>query len=149
MRSHLAVACLLAATFAAGCFEGTGGDSTTTTPAPTGTTTTTATTTMTTTTTTAGGPLDQNEVLLLDNTFVPLRLDVDNGTTVTFLNQGATSHTVTIHAVGDPLDVWVKDVVLTSGQNTTHTFDRETTFHVWCKFHGQMTSGMAMTVEST
>ena len=86
------------------------------------------------------------EIDLLDDTFAPLELNITVGTNVTFLNEGMHSHTVTIHHVGDAIDVWVKDSTIASGQQTQYTFAAGGTYHVWCRFHGAMTTGMHMVV---
>lgn len=132
----IAIACLLVSALAAGCADQDG-------------TTTTTTTTDATTTAPTSGPRGENEVILLDHTFVPKELNVTAGTTLTFLNQGASPHTVTIHHAEDPVNVQLKNETLDSGEQTTHTFVAPGTYHVWCRFHGEMTSDMAMVVRVT
>ena len=118
---------------------------TTATP-PTGATTPTSPTPATPTSPVPSG--DPVMVSLVDDEFVPADLDVEAGTRAMFHNDGERSHTVTIHKVGDPPTTLLKDTVLGAGQETEFTFGEAATYHVWCRFHGTMTTGMAMVVEA-
>jgi len=99
-----------------------------------------------------------NEVMveMHDNTFG------DNQTihahdSIMFMNEGQKAHTVTIHYAGgpdgsppgDPLTQTRIDQTLQPQQTVTFRFDDVGTYHVWCKFHGAMTSGMHMVVTVT
>jgi len=114
----------------AGCFGGGSSSSSNPTSAPT----------TTSTSTTAGLPL----VSLKDNYFDGGNKTLSIGTTVTFRNDGAHAHTVTIHHVSDPTTVTVWNQTLQPGQTTAYPFALSGTYHVWCRFHGTMTTGMAM-----
>lgn len=84
-------------------------------------------------------------VTLRNNSFDPSALTVDAGTEVHFeVKEG--SHTVTIHKAGDPTTQLLKDVRVSAGDDEHFSFAAAGTYHVWCTFHGTMTSGMAMVV---
>lgn len=87
----------------------------------------------------------QATVTLRSSTFDPARLTVEAGTEVHF-EVASGSHTVTIHKAGDPTTMLLKDTQVASGGDEHFTFSAAGTYHVWCKFHGTMTSGMAMVV---
>lgn len=79
--------------------------------------------------------------------------DSNNGNTTAavghefmFVNEGQRDHTVTIHKVGDALNVTVLDEVIAPGEEVGYTFAQATTYHVWCRYHGTMTGGMHLTV---
>lgn len=63
-----------------------------------------------------------------------------------FKNDGAIDHTVTVHRPPDPGTQFLKDDVVQPGASTSFTFDKAGTYHIWCKYHGQLTSGMHLTV---
>lgn len=63
-----------------------------------------------------------------------------------FNNEGQRSHTVTIHRPPDPVTTYLIDETLVAGDETSFTFDKAGTYHIWCRFHGEMTSGMHLTV---
>ena len=57
------------------------------------------------------------------------------------------AHTVTIHKAGDATSIILKDTAVSSANpETSFTFASAGTYHVWCKNHGGMTSGMHMLV---
>lgn len=74
---------------------------------------------------------------------------VPSGTTITYTNKDAGSHTVTIHFAPDPASTLKFDDTLTKDQEASYTFTTAGTYHVWCKLHGTMTSGMTSTVTVT
>jgi plastocyanin len=81
------------------------------------------------------------------NTFEGGDRTIATGTLLTFKNEDANKdHTVTIHWVGDPTTTLKMDKVLKYDETATYTFATAGTYHVWCKYHGQMTSGMHMVV---
>lgn len=137
MRVALIAAALLVAAALSGCA---------------GTSETTVTVTKTVTVTATGGqtttapPPPAPRIDLRDDSFSPNRTQVAPGTTVTLVNVGMHNHTVTIHYAPDPTTQTIKDTTLTPQTSTTHTFALPGTYHVWCKFHGTMTTGMAMVV---
>jgi plastocyanin len=103
----------------------------------------------TTTTTTTTGSSSGKEVGLYDNSFEDGNLTLAAGSTVKYTNEGHNAHTVTIHWVGDPLTTTKIDKTLQPGESVSYTFATAGTYHVWCRFHGQMTSGMATVVHAT
>ena len=73
------------------------------------------------------------EVQILDFTFDPPLLEVEPGTTVTFINQGV-DHTAT--ALDDP---GVFDTgILHTGESFPVTFDTSGTYDYWCLLHPNM-----------
>lgn len=88
-------------------------------------------------------------VALRDNSFQDGNLTVATGTTITYRNEGNNPHTVTIHWVGDPLTTFKLDKTLQKGESVSYTFATAGTYHVFCQFHGTMTTGMATVVHVT
>lgn len=84
-------------------------------------------------------------VTLNAGSFSPTALTVDAGEEVHF-EAAMGSHTVTIHKVGDPTTTLLLDETVSAGGDVHFTFPSAGTYHVWCKHHGMMTSGMAMLV---
>lgn len=112
-------------------------------------------TTPTTTATTSPSPTASEAVVDVGDDYFEVRgaagtrngqTTADVGQTFLFDTIGDHPHTVTIHKVGDPLDTWVVDEDVTVGDEVRFTFEEATTYHVWCKRHGEMTSGMHLTV---
>ena len=144
MRIAFAVALALTAATLSGCMAY--GDGTTSGTQPPGTTTGTTTTPPTTTTTTPGPGPANVRVDLMDDFFLPNATTISPGTTIDFVNMGLRNHTVTIHFVSTPANQTIKDTTLAPGEETDHLFALPGTYHVWCKFHGTMLTGMAMVV---
>jgi plastocyanin len=97
----------------------------------------------------SGTPL---KVALKDNTFEDGDLMLDVGRMVSYVNEGQHGHTVTIHYAGDathngdPGTTLKLDQVLAPGEAANYKFEAPGTYHVWCKYHGTMTSGMSSVV---
>lgn len=82
------------------------------------------------------------DVTMADTQFDPRNIDVEAGTTVTWTNEDSTTHTVTSAS-----DNWTKDVEVPSDEETTHTFEQNEVYDVYCRFHGDADlSGMSMKV---
>ena len=64
-----------------------------------------------------------------------------------YMNEGQRAHTVTVHKVGDSATTTKVDRTLQPDEEYTYTFDAPGTYHVYCRFHGTMTTGMTSTVE--
>ena len=86
------------------------------------------------------------EVHVRDNKFEPAALTVAAGEEVHFEVDGSNPHTVTIHFVGDPAATLKLDQTVQDGEDVHFTFAAAGTYHVWCRLHGTMTTGMAMVV---
>mgnify|MGYP001615822079 CR=1 FL=1 len=84
-------------------------------------------------------------ITLNADSFSPKSATVDAGDEVHFEVASGT-HTVTIHMVGDPTTTLKLDQSVSAGDDAHFTFAAAGTYHVWCKLHGTMTSGMAMVV---
>lgn len=93
-----------------------------------------------------------NDVTLGDNYFDRPGADRNGqttaaiGDTFTFTNDGHNQHTVTIHVPPDAATTFRHDEVLQPGETTSFTFDEAGTYHVFCRFHGDFTTGMRLTV---
>lgn len=146
----VAVSALLTALLLAGCAadEDDGGStttSTTTTTAPPISVTVSATSTST-------SPPSSQSVNVKDNEFEGGTRTIPAGTSVKYTNTGNNAHTVTIHYAGnngvggDPSTTYKHDATIQKGQDTTYTFPLPGTYHVFCKLHGAMTTGMTSTV---
>jgi plastocyanin len=87
-------------------------------------------------------PGSELSVTVTDNRFDPLNAEVEQGGTVTWVNEGERAHTVTSAS-----DNWSKDTEIAAGGETTHTFEESGVYDVYCRFHGSSDlSGMAMKV---
>ena len=91
---------------------------------------------------------DDNDVEVDDDYFEPEETTIDAGTTLHFeVESGAEhGHTITIHKVGDPVTTLLENKTVRAGDALDFTFSQAGTYHVWCRFHGTMTSGMHMLV---
>lgn len=84
------------------------------------------------------------DIALRDNSFSPATLSTSVGQTVEFHNEGARTHTVTMHV---PSGAAAKDTQLNAGGQTEYTFSKAGTYHVYCKIHSDSSgNGMDMTV---
>jgi plastocyanin len=132
---------LLASVLLAGCSSdngaGGGAGSSSTGPTPGGA--------LTTTSSASGAPQDLM-VNLVDNQFKDGNKTIPAGSSIMYMNEGSHGHTVTIHWVGEPATATRLNQTLQPGQDVTFTFDQKGTYHVWCRFHGTMTAGMASVV---
>ena len=70
-------------------------------------------------------------VTIKDNEFLPRRVEIDPGDTVTWTNQGRNTHTVTSDDRGE-----FNSGELRPGQSFTHKFNDEGYYYYHCKFHG-------------
>lgn len=94
----------------------------------------------------SGSGAQKLEIEIFDNEFDGGNRNFTVGTQVEFDNEGSAVHTVTIHKVGEPATELRLDQELSSGQKADFTFAEAGTYHVWCKKHGGMTSGMAIVI---
>lgn len=85
-------------------------------------------------------------ISLKDERFQGGDKQVQEGATIAFLNEDEVPHTVTVHRVGDPTDSAMKDSVVTAGSQTRLQVITAGTYKVWCRYHGNMDSGMHMTI---
>lgn len=132
---------LLASVLLAGCSSDSGpggsGTSSSNGPTPGGGLTTTSS---------SGGSAQELMVSMVDDRFVDGNKTVPAGSSIMYMNEGQHGHTVTIHWTAEPATSTRLNVTLQPGQDTTFTFDQKGTYHVWCRFHGTMTTGMASVV---
>jgi plastocyanin len=86
-----------------------------------------------------------------DDYFKPTEKTIEAGTEVHFEVESSAQHphTVTIHKAGDPVTTLLLNETVEAGDDVHFDFEAKGTYHVWCMFHGGMTSGMhmIMTVE--
>ncbi|SEW21248.1 cupredoxin domain-containing protein [Natrinema salifodinae] len=81
-------------------------------------------------------------VTMADAQFDPRNAAVETGATVTWTNEDDTAHTVTSAS-----DDWTKDAEVAAGEETTHTFEADGVYDVYCRFDGDADlSGMSMKV---
>lgn len=85
-------------------------------------------------------------VSMVDNSFRNADFSTSPGGQAMYMNQGKNEHTVTIHMVGDSATTTKLDKPLQPGTTETYTFATAGTYHVYCKLHGTMTTGMTSTV---
>ena len=62
--------------------------------------------------------------------------------TITFTNRGLADHTVTVHLPPAASTEFVHDQALSPGAKTSFKFDQLATYHVFCKNHGGIGTGM-------
>jgi manganese oxidase len=145
----VAASTLLTALLLAGCTadDGDGGATSTTSR-----TTTTAVTVTVSATGTSTSPPSAAHISVVDNEFTDGTRTVAAGTSIRYTNDGDNAHTVTVHYAGnngvggDPATTYKHDPTLQKGEETTFTFSLPGTYHVFCRFHGTMTTGMTSTV---
>lgn len=81
-------------------------------------------------------------VTMTQSQFDPRNLSVETGATVTWTNDSGVDHTVTSASAN-----WKKDVVVSSGEETTHTFQESGVYEAYCSYHGSASlSGMSMKI---
>jgi len=90
-------------------------------------------------TTPAGGQQPQSgvQVVMSNNSFQPAQITVPAGTTVTWINQDSTSHTVTAGTRGNPSGLFDSGEVA-SGGTFSFTFDTPGTYDYFCSVHNGM-----------
>jgi plastocyanin len=92
----------------------------------------------------AGGAdvVETTDVAMEYEQFDPRNVHVDAGETVTWTNADSYAHSVTSAS-----DNWSKDTEVPAGEETTHTFEGDGMYDVYCRFHGSKDlSGMSMKV---
>lgn len=146
-RSDMRAAALLlpllfAAVLLAGCSSNSGGNGGNTGGATPGGA-------LTTTSSAGGGSPEELMVSMVDNRFVDGDKSVPVGSSIMYMNEGSHTHTVTVHWTGEDARLTRLNQTLEPGQQVTFTFDQKGTYHVWCRFHGTMTTGMASVVTAT
>jgi plastocyanin len=77
-------------------------------------------------------------VTLVDFAFDPAELTVAAGTTVTFVNEDSTAHTVTEGEDGAAAEGARFDDEVAGGESVEITFDDAGDYNITCRFHGQM-----------
>jgi plastocyanin len=102
----------------------------------------------------SGCAAEGNEVEIDDNYFVVEgkpssrngNATAKVGDVFEFKSEGKIDHTVTIHVPPAASAVFAKDDTVKPGGETSFTFPQAGTYHVFCRFHGNFTSGMHLTV---
>ena len=92
-----------------------------------------------------GGGSGGDQVELTGFAFSPSELTVAPGTTVTFVNNDTSPHTVTEGSDGTPADDARFDEDVADGEQVTVTFDEAGTYEITCTLHPEM--NMTVTVE--
>ena len=85
-------------------------------------------------------------ITMVDNTIKNGDMSLDVNDRAMYMNRGSAAHTVTVHMVGDGATMYKLDTELQPGKDATYSFAAPGTYHVFCKLHGTMTSGMTSTV---
>ena len=93
----------------------------------------------------SGGANGGDQVELTDFAFSPSELTVAPGTTVTFVNNDTSPHTVTEGSDGTPADDARFDEDVADGEQVTVTFEEAGTYEITCTLHPEM--NMTVTVE--
>lgn len=88
-------------------------------------------------------------ITMEDNTIKNGDMQVNVNDRAMYMNRGSTTHTVTVHLVGDGSTTYKLDSEVQPGKDVTYRFTAPGTYHVFCKLHGTMTSGMTSTVTVT
>ena len=88
---------------------------------------------------TSSPPPSGNSVSIVDNAFNPASLTVDSGVTVTWRNNGATTHTVTSDSAG-----LFNSGTIASGGTYSHAFNTKGTFGYHCTIHVGMAGSITV-----
>lgn len=83
----------------------------------------------------------EQEVAIIDFTFTPANITIEEGTTVVWTNLDTVDHTVTG-------DLFTSDV-LESGDSFSYTFEQEGSYDYFCSIHPQMTGSITVTAGTT
>jgi plastocyanin len=75
-------------------------------------------------------------VTIADQSFDPVRLDIDAGTAVEWVNESETEHTVTSAKFHEGAQSWDLDIDVEAGGNAVHSFDVEGIHEYHCSVHG-------------
>jgi plastocyanin len=88
------------------------------------------------TTTTVPGP--ENVVTASSSEFDPIRLSVDPGTEVTWMNEDAYTHTVDSAQFHDKAADWsMSERMTANGGESSHTFEEAGVYEYYCSVHGE------------
>lgn len=93
----------------------------------------------------AGGD-EATEIEMDDNYFKPDEATAKAGDQFQFENKGARDHTITIHRPPAAATQYYSDQIVKPGEKAVVTFDQAGTYHVFCKYHGAIGSGMHLNV---
>ncbi len=102
-------------------------------------TTAAATTAAATTTTTVPKASGEAEVVAVDFSFSPAKIEVTPGTKVTWTNNDSVTHQIV--SKGDPFE---GDGTIETGQSYTVTFDTPGTYDYFCGIHNSMTGSIVV-----
>ncbi|MBX0324851.1 cupredoxin domain-containing protein [Halomicroarcula sp. F13] len=84
-----------------------------------------------------GGSEADATVTAVDVTFDPIRLEVEPGTTVEWVNEDDFAHDVTSEQFHDAAADWDVAKDLPAGATVSNTFDSEGIYEYYCTIHGQ------------
>jgi plastocyanin len=85
-----------------------------------------------------------DEVVARNINFEPADIEVEAGTTVTWVNEDSVDHTVTSGPAGDP-DGMFDEPLQSDGDDVTVTFDEAGTFAYYCDLHRTMIGTVTVT----
>ena len=95
-----------------------------------------------------GGDSDGNEsdgdgsddadatITIREDAFDPRRLEVDEGTTVEWVNETDTDHTIVSGRFREQSEEWNLEIGVESGGNGVHSFDSSGIYEYHCDIHG-------------
>lgn len=87
-------------------------------------------------------PTETVTVRMFDSSFTPDELSIEPRTRVVWENRDGYAHTVTAAS-----DNWSFDVEVPADGTTSHTFESEGLYDVYCRFHGGASlTGMSMRI---
>jgi plastocyanin len=90
------------------------------------------------------GAVATDEVVARNINFEPADIEVEAGTTVTWVNEDIVNHTVTSGPAGDP-DGMFDEPLQSDGDDVTVTFDEAGTFAYYCDLHRTMIGTVTVT----
>ncbi|MFB6207639.1 MAG: plastocyanin/azurin family copper-binding protein, partial [Haloglomus sp.] len=76
-------------------------------------------------------------VAMKNTTFQPLKVEVDAGGTVEWVNEDGFQHTVTSAQFHDVAASWSFDEQVAGGKSVTHTFEQQGVYEYYCTVHGK------------
>lgn len=85
--------------------------------------------------TTSGGGMAT--VAMVNTAFDPVRLEIDPGTTVEWVNEDSFGHDVVSTQFNDAAEQWDFETDVGSGQSASYTFESAGVYEYYCSIHGE------------
>ncbi|WP_435120038.1 cupredoxin domain-containing protein [Halolamina sp. C58] len=83
-------------------------------------------------------------VAMVNTAFDPVRVSIDAGTTVEWVNDDGFEHDVTATQFHDSAADWSFSTTLSGGESTTFTFEEQGVYEYYCTIHGESMCGAVL-----